>query len=687
MKKLSAPIVLLCLVAFLLPILGGQIVTDHLGLDPSGVLSAILGGSETPLLTHTIFAALISVAVAIALIRRQILQVPSVTVGIGMIVFFGAMAVSVVYSDFKIPSLTAAVEWLVYGMGAFGATMCLGRREGARMFVRSLVAGCTVTAIIGIREFGAMRAADPGYRIFANWINPNALAGILLIGIFCALGLTVSGERREASLSGAATALQLLALWLTGSRAGLLAVLIGILVFTACCIIWRIGFLRKVRDEVTLALGAVLISLSIGGVIFALLVNFTNRPGGDQSAAFRVLLYKGAIELAKERPLGYGVGTYRFYSAKPGLTTSTQLTHDTYLQILVEAGPLALLALLVTLLAWILTMFRAPKTLPIEQNGLRAGVVGAIIATLAHGVFESNFYYFGIGLITFMLLGVGTLIAADGVAPEFMAKNFRWVGVAMASLFTLVLGYLGVAEMLRAESRFALAKSDIPTARSIAESVTGMLPGDGDALGLVAQTTPMPGGLGFALQAVDAAPSLVALRRVARLQMAGNDFVGASATLDRALALDPNNFSALTLLIEVKTSAHDDAGAKAAAERLIAVEDTPYYKTRSLPELIPTETLDARLFLVKNETDPGRKIELMRAAVDGFARYASTTVPPVIRAGEMGYGDETVPKAKEKVQRGLSAAQELKGLYGASGDTGVDDDVKALEGALEALNK
>src|SRR5204862_536544 len=52
----------------------------------------------------------------------------------------------------------------------------------------------------------------------------------------------------------------------------------------------------------------------------------------EQSSGFRFLLWKGAAKLIKSNPIGYGIGTYRYESARPGYTTETQLAHNTFLQ-------------------------------------------------------------------------------------------------------------------------------------------------------------------------------------------------------------------------------------------------------------------------------------------------------------------------------------------------------------------
>jgi hypothetical protein len=156
------------------------------------------------------------------------------------------------------------------------------------------------------------------------------------------------------------------------------------------------------------------------------------------------------------------------------------------------------------------------------------------------------------------------------------------------------------------------------------------------------------------------------------------------------LELDPNNLPALLLLTQA-LSQEDPLQARAMAERLIAVEDTPYFKVRALPEIVPTETYSARLYLGSVAKDPKQRELQLRAGVEGFLRYAASTVPAVRRMPDgMPYGGETKQSATEKLQYGLSGAKALEDIYRSSGDkSGADwasGAARDLSSALESLS-
>jgi hypothetical protein len=111
--KLTGPAILLCLVAFLAPIIGGQLSLEALGItDPSQVLGSVFGGPEAPLLAHSVLAALVGAALAAVLISRRIIQVPTNWISGTLVLFLAVATASVAYSDFKSISMIAAFEWL-----------------------------------------------------------------------------------------------------------------------------------------------------------------------------------------------------------------------------------------------------------------------------------------------------------------------------------------------------------------------------------------------------------------------------------------------------------------------------------------------------------------------------------------------------------------------------------------------
>jgi hypothetical protein len=174
---------------------------------------------------------------------------------------------------------------------------------------------------------------------------------------------------------------------------------------------------------------------------------------------------------------------------------------------------------------------------------------------------------------------------------------------------------------------------------------------------------------------------------VARAQIALNLLPDAEISLAKALVDDPNNMPALLQLMRLHEQTGDTAKAEETARRLVAVESKPYMLLRALPEIVPTETFEARVYLSQQEHDPGRQAELLRPAMDGWLSYLRLTLPGIRESAAAGVpspSGATLPEAKKNIQSGLEAAQRLSAIYRAMGRAA---DGEAAEAAAKEFSK
>jgi tetratricopeptide (TPR) repeat protein len=691
---------LLALAAFLIPFVGGSLPNDVLGLESGYVatVQALFRGSEVATLQHALLGLLVVGAFAYLIIKRKIVQVPHVWISAPLAALIALLMGSVFISNYRWVSETALAEWVVYALALVAAVAGLGRRNGPLAVIVALAMSSGIVGLLGIKEYFETRAIDPTWRIFGGWNNPNALAGMMLIGFILNLGLlghqasltassslearaprspSPSPERHEGNprlvmvLAAIGVIGTGVALVLTGSKGGLYSLVPSLAVFLTLVALWT----RKASGKALLA-AAVCILVVIGASAG---IKLSSHGGGvrsldtgstqEQSAGFRVQLWKGAVSLVKESPVGHGLATYAYLSAKPGTNTRTELAHSTWLQLAVEAGVLAPVALAALLLSWLALCFRGASGLPVEQNVLRAAVVAAVLGTAAHGLVESNLYFFGIGLSFFLLIGVGIQLSADAGAPEFVAIPMR-VGAVLVSLLCLgQLLFAGFVAKLQANVRSMVQANQLDDARSTLETLRGIAPFDGETWYRSAPLASSPDEeLDFYKQATLVAPSAKYFRRLAAVQQKANKLSDAETSLVAAQRLDPNNLTTLLQMMLLLDKLGSIEDAKLTARQLIDVESTPYFKVRSIPEIVPTETYQARVYLAKTE---GNKIPLLRAAVEGFEQYANTTVPYVKQMKEKGADGVlgvSVAEAHEKMLMGLDAAKQLDAAYRAAGD-------------------
>lgn len=690
--------------AFLAPLLGGQLSLDPLPLAPGELLGSIWAGPQGAFIAHFLIFLPLLLGLLFALSRRAVLQVPHMRVTVLWGIFMLSLVVSVVISGYRYPSLGSLAEWLAYLIAFFATVALAGRGAGPRWVVGGFAAGASLSAAMGVWEYVVSR--DPTWRVITNWSNPNALAALMILGIFAIIaiiGSPLTARKEEAGILPLfARALSVLGvilctanLVLTGSKGGYLAFLAGAVVFVLAALMWRRSAVSVLISAIGPALGVVLALVLVAGHSTP---DAQPAPGGgfgrlanagatqEQSSVFRKLLWQSSLSLIKESPMGHGLGTFRYHSAKPGLVIQTQLAHQSYLQMGVEAGIPGMLLFVAGLGLCLIEVLRGSRSLPPENGILRAGILAALVAMGVHSLFDSDFSMFGLGFMFFMLLGALFQLSTDATAPEFAPKPFRALWLAFGTLTAGLILYLGMLDLRLCTLRYAIQTRDTALAQTAFDAAMGMAPGDPRVWYLGSSLAPDKETRTQRLQkSIDLGPTLVAYRTLAdALQEQGN-YLGAKQALDASLRQDPYNLFSLKRLLDLQAKNNPDL-APEVARRLVAVEETPYFKVRALPELIPTETYEARAFLA-NSLQGTQKAEMLKPAVQGFVTYAQKTVPSVVTFVHSnmdgGYGGITRAEALAKMQLATTLADQL-----AEADHAQADDAKGAKAAFaDAIQK
>ncbi|HRF59528.1 MAG TPA: O-antigen ligase family protein [Fimbriimonadaceae bacterium] len=682
MRRLGAPFALLLVACFLLPVLGGQhelgrqAITGGFG----AIVRAALDSSDAVALTQAILGLLFVVPLGIVVWQRRVIPTPSVRIACALLLLLGLLGSSILVSHFKFASTQAWVTWLVYGAAFFATVAVGGRVRGPRLILWAMTAGGGFVGIKGVLEY--FTQPDPSWRIFGGWVNPNALAGMLILLIPIGLALMITESERKAQIgAGLATAMMLFALVLTQSKGGYLALAIALAVLVALVLAWG-GVKRALAIGVPLVL-AVAFAAALPSLKTApdSSVTALQRLGAasetqEQSAGFRKLLWESAVKLVQSNPKGSGVGTFRYVSTKPGLVNSTQLAHQSYLQLAVEASLLAPLLILAIGVFWLFECLRGARTMPTDRNLLRAGVVSAIVASAAHSFIDSDLYYFGIGVLFFSLLGVGLQLAVDGTGPEFVPRRIRQGSVLVCcGLLTVGLLYFAIVGVLKAQVRGDIAVRRFEALQPGLESLHDLAGWDGDTQYLWAMYTMgnrTPEKRAAALKrAAELAPANVHFRSLAKVQLDLEQTAEAIESLNAVLRNDPNNLPAHRGRIEIYLQTQQPELAREAAQRAIAVESSPAFKVRALPELIPTETYFARRVLAEMTSEPGARIELLEPALAGYTEYRNVTVPRILRVTEIDpsvtFANESRADARGKMEEAVAVATLLATAYDATG--------------------
>ncbi|MCH7905133.1 MAG: O-antigen ligase family protein [Armatimonadetes bacterium] len=678
MTKVRLELALLVSACAVAVVLGGQIVVFALPFEGIG---------DLPSLVRLFVGVLVFGALAYVVSTRRVIQTPSSRFSfpvMGLVLVLGS---SILLSSFGFVSFDAWMSWVVYGAGFFLAVGSLGRVRGPRLLFATLTAAMALVALRGIYEYLKVFEIEPTYRIFAGWNNPNALAGVLLVGLPIALALGLSSKGLQRGLSMAAAVLIMLALLLTQSKGGYLAAAVSIATLVSLCLIWRRGWFSFSALIPVAVAGLLLFSFQSRGAAADDQSGSMNRVSNaagtqTQSVEYRKLLWQGTVSLIESNPVGYGIGSYRFQSARSGLHEQTQFAHQTYLQIAAEGGVLTLLIVLWIVGTWLKQVCSGARSLPVERRTLLAGCIAAIVGAGAHGLVESNLYFFGIGFLVFVLLGAGLQLATDGSSPESTPVKLRVTLAVVGCLFPLIaLVYFARVELAKADAAGALdtlrkaaviEQADIERADAASQKLASIARADAEAWYLRASIERRSNKERLPLleKAVQLQPRTQYLRFLARVQAEDGQRTQAFKTIEEALEYDAKNLRTLKLKMDLHLDFDDPAAAAEIAREIIAVEQTSYLKVRSIPQLVPTQPFEARLLLADMTDDLVEEAELLRAAVEGYARYAANTVPQVkmMAQGELAFAGETLATAREKMATAREAAARLREIYEGLGD-------------------
>jgi hypothetical protein len=188
---------LLCAGFFLAALYGGQLRLGVAALpEGQSYLSAALFDRTQAAFGHMLIALPIVAAVAIAAFKRGVLQIPNVAVWLPLLAFFFWLAIGVPASPARYEAILDFAKWVAAFAAMIGCGFLLGRDKGPRVAAYALFAGIAVLGLIGVAEYSTASIDAGNWRIFADWHNPNALAGMLIIGVFVGFGLFPGATER-----------------------------------------------------------------------------------------------------------------------------------------------------------------------------------------------------------------------------------------------------------------------------------------------------------------------------------------------------------------------------------------------------------------------------------------------------------------------------------------------------------
>ena len=231
-------------------------------------------------------------------------------------------------------------------------------------------------------------------QVFSDAINPNVMAGSLVILLPIALGWLLFGwrqvSRRQRIMVAGVALIVLGVLFLTQSRGAWLA--LGTAVIVLIALRWRWGWLATLG----LSLAGIISSYLIG---FSRILDFFVRSSSLGGLDGRLEIWTRAVFLIQDFPFtGVGMGTfgraadtlYPFFMYAPG---TIDHAHNLFLQVGVDLGIPGLIAWCVILALVCLASWQLYRLGRLRMNalaaGLGAGLICSQVALIIHGLTDA----------------------------------------------------------------------------------------------------------------------------------------------------------------------------------------------------------------------------------------------------------------------------------------------------------
>ena len=256
-------------------------------------------------------------------------------------------------SAYRHDTITQAMLYCAYGLLCFLATQSLLRSSQARKIAVILgIYGIVVAAFAllqGISPNGKLywiRQPSMGGWIYGPYVNHNHYAGLmeLLVPIALVNALGHLTHEKERFVAGVAAAIMTGTIFLSGSRGGMLAIFVELVVLAV------VFFRQRKRVRIAIGVGAfavVLVGLLawLGGKELATRVtSISTETRSEISGGMRLSIDRDALAMFRRKPvLGWGLGTFpTVYPQFRSFYTNffVNEAHNDYLQLLCETGVL-----------------------------------------------------------------------------------------------------------------------------------------------------------------------------------------------------------------------------------------------------------------------------------------------------------------------------------------------------------
>lgn len=325
------------------------------------------------------------------------------------------------------PVCLAGLYRAVLGTGLYyGAVGTLTSARRIRRFVGLILIAIPVFALLALLGTRLADSKFPLLGVLYDWIpsaikpfwrptglGPNSVAGGLVMLIPFTVGFTLGARRRSLRMACALASLAAAAvLVLTQSRGALVGLALAVLVML---IVWNRRFLLAIP---ALLLGASVALVLLGAERFGELMLSGAATSAVASLEVRLEIWARALAMLRDFPVtGVGLGTfdqimdllYPLLAVVP--QTDIFHPHNLFLFQAVTGGLPALVGFLALILLLLVMAVGAIRMSQRDEGWpLALGLLGALVASLTHGIFDSPTAFIRASAILWTLFGLQTAL-------------------------------------------------------------------------------------------------------------------------------------------------------------------------------------------------------------------------------------------------------------------------------------
>jgi O-antigen ligase len=330
-------------------------------------------------------------------------------------------------------TLSLALLYCAYGVLCFLASQILIRGSQARslalIFSVYGAALASFALIQGISSNGKLfwlRQPRSGGWIYGPYVNHNHYAGLMemLVPIPLVLSLTRLASTRSRNMAAAAAAVMVGTIFLSGSRGGMLAVIVELIILAVLLVKQKRGVRTAIGIGVFLAIVLGLLTW-IGGGELSKRIASVGPSHFELSSDIRSYINRDGLRMFLKKPiLGWGLGTFpvvypQFRSFYTNFFVNE--AHNDYLQLLVEMGLLGFGTMIWFLLA---LFWRATKKIGNWAGDISGAVTLACVlglsGILVHSAVDFNLQIPANAALFFVLC---TVAAAEPFAQPARKKR------------------------------------------------------------------------------------------------------------------------------------------------------------------------------------------------------------------------------------------------------------------------